>query len=139
MPDVKTVLRRKAVELPVLHPKDEGADLITCVDQGWTSGKTGVTDRDTAVRQFGELDTVALRVAVPALAPAGPGKVSGRHAVVGLLHLHLSEKVAEDLGGAPRRGAFHAQLLHGREVWIDVLTLVQVEGTPELLDIDDVR
>src|SRR5580700_3423965 len=51
----------------------------------------------------------------------------------------VRQHVAQNVCGALRRLAFHAEPLHDLAVPLHVLALVEVEGAGELLEIDDVR
>src|SRR3954467_1216124 len=67
---------QEVVELPVLHPEQQGLDLGPGVDQGGAVGETRVADGDrTALGQLGEFDAVT-RGAVAALAPVRAGDVA---------------------------------------------------------------
>src|SRR5690349_13942366 len=74
---------RKMVKFPILGSGQECGDLSLSVEQDGASREPGVAHRDLPARQRGQLDALAVRVAVPALLPADISEFCGEHAVVG--------------------------------------------------------
>src|SRR6266540_346259 len=96
------------VEIAIAGARDEGRDLFERVDEGGTLRIPGITHGDPpAVRELCHLDAVSTGVAAAALLP-DDRQASGRHAVLRVVHVDLSE--SEGVGD-PVRERVHVHRL----------------------------
>ena len=77
------------IELAVLGASQEGLDLRARVDQRRAARETGIPDGDGTLGKSGDLHAGPVGVAVLALLPRNVGQIFGRHAVIGVAHVHF--------------------------------------------------